>query len=40
MKVNDDDIFDRKIELEAKSEIMKKNRNYKKVRKKIWSLKM
>ena len=32
----DDDICNRKIEFKAKSEIMKRNRNYKKVDKKIW----
>ena len=37
-KVIDDDICNRKIEFKAKSEIMKMNRNYKKVDKKIWSV--
>ena len=32
----DDDICNRKIEFIEKSEIMKKNRSYKKVDKKIW----
>ena len=36
VKVIDDAICNRKIELKAKSEIMKRNRNYKKVDKKIW----
>ena len=36
VKVTDDDICNRKIEFKAKSEIMKMNRNYKKVDKKIW----
>ena len=31
----DDDICNRKIEFEAKSEIMKKNKNYKKIDNKI-----
>ena len=31
-----DDICNRKIEFKVKSEIMKRNRNYKKVDKKIW----
>ena len=38
VKVTDDDICNRKIEFQAKSEIMKKNRNYKKVDKKIWRI--
>ena len=32
----DDDICNRKIEFKAKSEIMKPNKNYEKVGKKIW----
>ena len=36
VKVIDVDICNRKIEYKAKSEIMKRNRNYKKVNKKIW----
>ena len=36
VKVIDDDICNRKIEFKAKSEIMKRNRNYKEVDKKIW----
>ena len=32
----DDDICNRKIEFKAKSEIMKRNRNYKEIDKKIW----
>ena len=32
----DDDICNRKTEFRAKSEIMKRNRNYKQVDKKIW----
>ena len=35
VKVTDDDICNRKTEFKAKSEIMKRNRNYKKVDKKI-----
>ena len=35
-KVTDNNICNRKIEFKAKSEIMKMNRNYKKVDKKIW----
>ena len=35
VKVIDSDICNRKIEFKAKSEIMKRNRNYKKVDKKI-----
>ena len=35
-KVIDDDICNRKIELKAKSEIMKINKNYKKVDQKMW----
>ena len=35
VKVIDSDICTRKIEFKAKSEIMKRNRNYKKVDKKI-----
>ena len=35
VKAIDDDICNRKIELKAKSEIMKNNRNYKEVDKKI-----
>ena len=36
LKVIDGDICNRKIEFKAKSEIMKMNRDYKKVDKKIW----
>ena len=36
VKVIDDDICNRKLEFKAKSEIMKSNRNYKKVDKKMW----
>ena len=36
VKVIDNDIYNRKIEFKAKSEIMKMNRNYQKVHKKIW----
>ena len=36
VKVIDDDTCNRKIQFKAKSEIMKRNRNYKKVDKKIW----
>ena len=36
LKVIDSDICNRKIEFKAKSEIMKMNRDYKKVDKKIW----
>ena len=36
VKVTDDDICNMNIEIKAKSEIMKRNRNYKKVDKKIW----
>ena len=36
VKVIDDDICNKKIEFKAKSEIMKMNRNYKKVDKKMW----
>ena len=36
VKVNDDGICNRKIEIKAKSEIMKMKRNSKKVDKKIW----
>ena len=36
VKVIDYDICNRKIEFKAKSEIMKRNRNYKEVNKKIW----
>ena len=36
MKVTDDDICNMDVEIKAKSEIMKRNRNYKKVDKKIW----
>ena len=36
MKVIDDDICNRKIELKAKRKIMKRYRNYKKVDQKIW----
>ena len=32
----DDDICNRKIEFKAKSEIIKRNRNYKEIDKKIW----
>ena len=35
-KVIDDDICNRKIEFKAKSEIMKINKNYKKVDQKMW----
>ena len=35
-KVIGDDICTKKIEFKAKSEIMKMNRNYKKVYKKMW----
>ena len=35
-KVIDDDICNRKKEFKAKSEIMKRNMNYKKVDKKVW----
>ena len=38
VKVIDDDICNRKIEFKANSEIMKMNRNYKKVDKKIWGV--
>ena len=40
VKVIDNDICNRKIEFKAKGEIMKRNRNYKKVDKKIWSFKL
>ena len=36
LKVIDSDICNRKIEFKAKSEIMKMNRDYKKVDKKVW----
>ena len=36
VKLIDDDICSRKIEFKGKSEIMERNRNYKKVDKKIW----
>ena len=36
VKVIYDDIYNRKIEFKAKSEIIKRSRNYKKVDKKIW----
>ena len=36
IKVIDDDICNRKIQFKVKSEIMKWNRNYKEVDKKIW----
>ena len=36
VKVVDDGICNWKIEFKGKSEIMKRNRNYKKVDKKIW----
>ena len=35
-KAIDDDIYKRKIEFKAKSEIMKMNRNYEKLEEKIW----
>ena len=38
VKVIDDDIRNRKIEFKAKSEIMKRNKNYKDVDKKIWTV--
>ena len=34
--MNDDDICNRKKEFKAKKEIMKRNRNYKKVDKTVW----
>ena len=36
VKVIDGDIYNRKIEFKASSEIMKRNRNYKESEKKIW----
>ena len=36
VKVIDDDICNSEIEFKEKSEIMKMNRNYKKVGRKIW----
>ena len=36
VKVIDDDICNKKIEFKAKSEIIKMNRNYKNVDKKMW----
>ena len=36
VKVIDNDICNRKLEFKAKSEVMKRNRNYKEVDKKIW----
>ena len=36
VKVNYDDICNRKIEFKAKTEMMKRNRNYKKVDVKVW----
>ena len=36
--MTDNDICNRKIEFKAKSEIMKRNRNYKKVDLKIWRI--
>ena len=36
VKVTDNDICNRKIEFKAKSEKMKRNKNYKKVNKKVW----
>ena len=36
VKVINDDICNRKSEFKAKSKIMKRNRNYKKIDKKIW----
>ena len=36
VKVTDDRIYNRKIEFKAKTEIVKMNRNYKKVDEKIW----
>ena len=36
VKVIDNDTYNKKIEFKAKSEIMKRNRNYKNVDKKMW----
>ena len=36
VKVTDDRIYNRKIEFKAKTEVVKMNRNYKKVDEKIW----
>ena len=36
LKIIDDDICNRKMEIKAKSEIMKRSRNYKGVDEKIW----
>ena len=38
VKVIADDICNRKIEFKTKSDVMKLNRNYKKVDKKIWGV--
>ena len=38
VKVIDDDICNRKIEFKAKSEIMKRSKNYKEVEKIIWRI--
>ena len=38
VKVIDDDIYNKKLEFKAKSEIMKRDRNYKEVDKKIWRI--
>ena len=40
VKMIHDDICNKKIEFQAKSKIMKMNKNYKKVDTKIWSFKM
>ena len=40
VKVIDDNICNKKTKFKAKSEIMKRNRNYKEVDKKIWSFRM
>ena len=40
VKVIDNDICNRKIEFKGKGEIIKRNRNYKKVDKEIWSFKL
>ena len=38
VKMTDDDICNRKIEFKAKSEIMKRNKNYKENMKKLWRI--
>ena len=38
VKMTDDDICNRKIEFKAKSEIMKRNKNYKENMEKLWRI--